>query len=242
MPMASSGSEARSSSSVGTREHQARRSRRRSASAAAAARDRRTAGRSPARRSTWRPRSPSRGPSSTIPSTSAMVTGSRCTRAVLGAGAGEAHERGAAGAHAASSRTLCGEDRAAVGVVAEHVEARARRGEQHRVPGLRGLRGRAHRFRQRSRDARCVHTPASACASCARVAPDEHAWRTLPRKAAASGREVLALAIPAGDHHQRACHAGDRRERRADVGALGVVDVGDAVRRRRPTASGAADR
>ena len=50
---------------------------------------------------------------------------------------------------------------------------------------------------------------------------------------AAKGRrqrcEVLILALATGDHHQRARHAGDRGERGADVGPLGVVDVGDAV-------------
>jgi len=42
-------------------------------------------------------------------------------------------------------------------------------------------------------------------------------------------RKVLILAVATGDHHQRPRHAGDRGERGADVGPLGVVDVGDAA-------------
>ncbi len=61
------------------------------------------------------------------------------------------------------------------------------------------------------------------------VAPDEHRVAHL----AAGGRrqrgEVLTLALPAQDHEQGAGHTGHRRERRPDVGALGVIDVGDAA-------------
>jgi hypothetical protein len=37
--------------------------------------------------------------------------------------------------------------------------------------------------------------------------------------------KILVLAVAAGDHDQRSAHAGDRGERCADIGALGVVDI-----------------
>ena len=78
------------------------------------------------------------------------------------------------------------------------------------------------------------HTPSSACSSAAASRPMSTAQRTLPRKAVGERREVLVLALPAEDHDQRTVHAGHRRERRADVGALGVIDVGHAVHVRDP--------
>ncbi len=75
---------------------------------------------------------------------------------------------------------------------------------------------------------RCTR-PSSAAASAGASLPISTACRTLPRKACGQRREVLALAHAARDHHQGSRHAGDRGDGRADVRALGVVDVAHAA-------------
>ncbi len=138
------------------------------------------------------------------------------------------HRRGAHAALSASARRG-GEHIAAMGVVAEHVEARAGRRQQHDVAGPRGRAAAAatasgiEAAHSHAADAgeRRARLP---CAS----RPISTAWRTLPRKACAQRREILSLAIAAGDQHQRPGHARDGGDRRADVGALGIIDVAHA--------------
>ena len=74
-----------------------------------------------------------------------------------------------------------------------------------------------------------AQTPASAAASAGASRPISTTCRTLPRNAAPQRREVLVLAVAAGDQHERAGQARHGRERRADVGALRVVDVAHAA-------------
>ena len=92
-------------------------------------------------------------------------------------------------------------------------------------PGCAARGGRAHRLLAAWRSARSVQTPASARSISRRVAADQHRVAHLAAEGRRERREVLVLAVAARDHDQRPVHAGDRRERRADIGALGVVDV-----------------
>src|SRR4029453_9655833 len=89
--------------------------------------------------------------------------------------------------------------------------------------------------------------PSSAAAMSGASRPIRIASRTLPRQAAPGGaqtcplasppaarpvaaagapgrREILSLPFPARDQHGRPIHPVDRRDGRADVGALRVVD------------------
>src|SRR5437762_10348793 len=80
-------------------------------------------------------------------------------------------------------------------VVAEHVQARARRRQQHGVAGKRGARGRAHRFGERRAGLERAH--ARECARDQRgVAANEHRMAHLPRKAAARGAKSWFLPSP----------------------------------------------
>ena len=73
-----------------------------------------------------------------------------------------------------------------------------------------------------------VHTPSSAAAMARRIPADQHRAPHLAAEGRGERREVLALALAAGDHHQRAGQAGHRGDGRAHVGALRVVDVAHA--------------
>src|SRR5712692_5249840 len=115
---------------------------------------------------------------------------------------------------------------AAMLVVAEHIEARAGGRKQHRVAGTRRLRGEAHRFLHACgaayRDACARHRRLDA----RRVAADQHQCARRARDRVFQGREVLPLAVAAGDENDlrvAAREPGQSRDRRADVGALGVV-------------------
>src|SRR6266571_389467 len=104
---------------------------------------------------------------------------------------------------------------AAMLVVTEHVEARAGGRKQHRVAGARCLRGEAHRF---------LH----ACG-----AADQHQAPRRSRRRVFERRKILPLAVAAGDKNDlriAARESGQGRDRRADVGALGVVVPAHPVR------------
>ena len=99
--------------------------------------------------------------------------------------------------------TACGEHLAAVRVVAKHVEAGARRRQQHRVAGLRQLRRALHRGRQASGVVQLAHALQRRTER-ARIAPDQHRRAHLAGEGGAQRREILALAVTARDHDQRA--------------------------------------
>src|SRR5262245_15040759 len=88
---------------------------------------------------------------------------------------------------------------AAVLVVAEHVEARARGREQHRVAGTRGLarerHGVFHGLRAPHRDARALDRRLDE----RRVAADEHQRARRARHRGLERREILSLALAARD-------------------------------------------
>src|SRR5712691_3308951 len=115
---------------------------------------------------------------------------------------------------------------AAMLVVAEHVKARAGGRKQHRVAGTRRMRGEAHCFFHACgaayRDACTRHRRLDA----RRVAADQYQCARRARDHVLQGREVLPLAVAAGDENDlriAARESGQSRDRRADVGALGVV-------------------
>ena len=88
--------------------------------------------------------------------------------------------------------------------------------------------------------ARSVGTrPASAASMAGASLPISTTCRTLSRNAAASGAKSWPLPSPPAISTKRSRHAGDRRDGRADIGALRVIDVAHAARCRRPMPSGA---
>ena len=111
-------------------------------------------------------------------------------------------------------------------VVTEHVEARAGGRQQYGVTGPGHLRGRAHRLGHAGA-ALSGADIAQHLLDHRRVAADEHHVAHLAAEGRAQRREVLRLAVTAGDHDQRSGHTRDRGEGRADIGALGVIYVAD---------------
>ena len=119
-----------------------------------------------------------------------------------------------------------GESLAALDVVAELVEARARRREQH---GIARARDRASRA---PTAASSVSTrfdtsrayPASARASSGASRPISSTARQCAIDGGLERREVLSLAVAAGDQHDRAVDAFERGLRRRDRRALRIVD------------------
>src|SRR6266702_2534071 len=115
---------------------------------------------------------------------------------------------------------------AAVPVIAEHVEARAGGRKQHRVARTRRLRGEAHRFLHA-----CGAADRNACSGDSgfdqrRVAADQNECAHRSRDRVFERREVLPLAVAAGDENDLRITARESSQgcdRRADVGALGVV-------------------
>src|SRR5258708_15303320 len=115
---------------------------------------------------------------------------------------------------------------AAMPVVAEHVEARAGGRKQHHVAGARRLRGEAHRFPYA-----CGAADRNACSGDRgfdqrRVAADQHETPRRSRHRLLERRKILPLAVAAGDENDLRIAAREScqgRDRRADVGALGVV-------------------
>ena len=115
------------------------------------------------------------------------------------------------------------------------VEARAGGRQQHRVAGLRErdrARDRALRACRRDLDRARRRRPARA-----RSRGASRPISSTARQCAIDGglerREVLALAVAAGDQHDRPVEALERGLRRADRRALGVVDEQHAAARRR---------
>ena len=102
-------------------------------------------------------------------------------------------------------------------------------------PGAPRGRG-AHRGVMRRRALGGAHALEHAPRCAGASLPISTACRTLPSNAARERREVLALAVAAGDQHQRPGQARDRGQGRADVRALGIVDVSARPRCRQPTA------
>ena len=60
------------------------------------------------------------------------------------------------------------------------------------------------------------------------VTAEQHRGAHLAAERVGERREILALAVAAGDHHQRPGKTADGRQRRADVRALRIVDVAHA--------------
>ncbi len=118
-------------------------------------------------------------------------------------------------------------------VVAEHVEAGARRRQQHGVAGLRQGMGAAHGIihvacafdrHLRSDDGLFDQRP---------VAPDQHHGARMLRHGFAEWRKVLSLAVAAGDENDLAivlsADAVQSRYRGSNIGALGIVVPGHAI-------------
>ena len=132
---------------------------------------------------------------------------------------------------------------AAVLVVAEHVEARAGRREEHRV----ARRARATRATRTASSIVAARRTGTRVADRARDGvrglADEHRGAALARERVDERRVAAALVAPAGDEHgARLDEPLERGHRRADVGALRVVVEAHAARPRRPAPSGAAAR
>ena len=120
-----------------------------------------------------------------------------------------------------------GEHLASVVVVAEHVEARARRRQQHGVARSRGRGCRPHRVQKRRRALGRAH-PRKRGIERRRVLADQYHPANLAPQRRGERREILPLALAARDQHQGSFEAGDRRDGRADIGALRVIDVAHA--------------
>ncbi len=151
------------------------------------------------------------------------------------------HGGGVHGGAPASAANRSGEHIAAMAVVAKHVEARARGRQQHRVAGARGS-ARPRRPRPRaSRRARSCTTPASAAASAGASLPISTTCRTLSLKACGERRKVLALALAAGDQHQRipACRRPPPWSRRRSFPSSHRCSARPRCRRSRPSGAAA---
>src|SRR5258706_1483787 len=118
-------------------------------------------------------------------------------------------------------------------VVTEHVEARAGGRKQTRVARARRLRSKYYSLVQgggaQYRDAR----PRDRRFDQRRVAADEHERARRARHGIFQGRKILSLAVASGDENQLRIalrEPGESGNRRADVGALGVVEPAQPVR------------
>ena len=100
-----------------------------------------------------------------------------------------------------------GEHIAAMAVVAKHVEAGTGRRQQHRIAGARDALRLGDRRLHRLRALRVSHTLLERRGNGRRVLADQHGLAHLAAKHLGQGREILALALAAGDDHQRARHA-----------------------------------
>src|SRR6185312_3151183 len=114
--------------------------------------------------------------------------------------------------------SLC-EHRPAMGVVAEHVEARACGGEQHGVTGLRRLCSRAHGVLQsragfQGADARERFGDGGGIAS------NQYGVTDLSTEDVGELGKILVLPVSARDHDERAPHATYRSDGGADIGPL----------------------
>src|SRR6266705_4697105 len=120
-----------------------------------------------------------------------------------------------------------------VPVVTKHVEARASGRKEHRIARARRFRGQRYRLVHRcgapdrdtgARDRRFDQ---------GRVAADQHQCARGAFDGVSQRREILPLAIASGDEDQSCVtlrEPGERRNGRADVGALGIVVPAHPVR------------
>jgi hypothetical protein len=110
-----------------------------------------------------------------------------------------------------------------VAIVAEHVEARARGREQHCIAGsrerVRRRDGLLHRLRAFDRDAGACERGGDGL----RIAADHDHGARMGLHGRRERGEVLALPVAPGDQHHRLGEPGQRRDRGAHVGALGIV-------------------
>ena len=142
-------------------------------------------------------------PSSRMAAASSSITGSsRRQRGALAR-----REIGVACAFMARAPAPRPRTLAALRVVAEHVEARAGGRQQHGVARVRVLRGLRRPPPRASRSIRRRAAAQRLRAEQRRIAADQHHAPHLAAKRRGQRPEVLALAIAAGDQHQRAGHA-----------------------------------
>src|SRR5271163_3412775 len=116
------------------------------------------------------------------------------------------------------------ENIAAMSVVAEHVETRACRRQQHGI-ARRGsaMRGR-YRLLHRCHDLRGTHSMKRG-GDIRRVLADQQGDAHLAAKRGGEGREVLTLSLTPGDHQQRSPQARNRGAGGTHIRALGIIDV-----------------
>jgi hypothetical protein len=95
------------------------------------------------------------------------------------------------------------------------------------APRASAPRQRTHRRADHSRGTCRDWRRRATAAPCRRAAPraDQHCLPDLAPKRRGQRREVLPLALAAGDHHQRPFHSGHRGQSGAHVGALRVIHV-----------------
>src|SRR6266568_676709 len=113
---------------------------------------------------------------------------------------------------------------AAVPVIAEHVEARAGGRKEHRVARTRRLRGEAHRFLHA-----CGAADRNACSGDSgfdqrRVAADQNECARRSRDRVFERREVLPLAVAAGDENDLRITARESSQGRDRVGGVVQAD------------------
>src|SRR2546426_4858290 len=118
-------------------------------------------------------------------------------------------------------------------VVTEHVEARAGGRKQHCIAGARRLRGQRHRLVHG-----CGASDRDACArdrsfDQRRIAADQHQSARRAFHGAPQRGKVLPLAVASGDENKLRLalrEPGERSNRRADVGAFGIVVPAHPIR------------
>ena len=123
-----------------------------------------------------------------------------------------------------------GERLAALGIVGEHIEARARRRKQHRIAALRHGIGARHRLLHRHRALDGHARSRERFGHQVRVAADEYHRARVARNGRHQRCKVLALAFTAGDEHDGLAESLERGGRGAHVRALRVVVEAHAAR------------
>src|SRR6185312_1331142 len=112
-----------------------------------------------------------------------------------------------------------GEHLAAVLVVAEHVEARARGREQHCIAGTRHLRGAPDRGLKRGRFFHRDIRPGKRALQETRIPADQENLPCVRLYRRRERRKILSLALAAEDEDRGPPQPVQRRDGRADVGA-----------------------
>ncbi len=115
----------------------------------------------------------------------------------------------------------------AMQIVPVHVETGAGGRHQHRIAGLRILGCDAHRFVHVARLQQRLAAALQRMLDQRRIAPDQHRGARMLRHRCFQRRKILSLAVAAEDDHSGFAQALQRRFGGADVGALGVVVIGD---------------